>query len=161
MNQVENMHRQRETKRRTHKGRGGIDYHGAGIRDTYLRHQRTQKEKHWNWCQNGGLPKYQNRWNTRDNTAKGSHRISHLYRSLHLPKVNDNSEERESNYLHKSPERLLWFHQTCSNPRRAICSHSLVCSKNSLLILGIGPILNKELELIFRSDRSDCTCVYS
>ena len=37
---------------------------------------------------------------------------------------------------------------TCSSPRRAVHSHSLVCSKNSLLIVGIGTILNKELELI-------------
>ena len=50
---------------------------------------------------------------------------------------------------------------TCSSPRRAVRSHSLVCTKNSLLIVGIGPILNKELKLIFRSDRSDRTCVYS
>ena len=39
-------------------------------------------------------------------------------------------------------------------------SHSLVCIKNQLFIVGIGPILNKELEFIFRSDRSDCTLVY-
>ena len=52
-------------------------------------------------------------------------------------------------------------HVTCSSPRRAVRSHSLVCIENSLLIVGIGPILNKELELIFRSDRSDRTCVYS
>ena len=51
--------------------------------------------------------------------------------------------------------------KTCSSPRRAVRSHSLVCSKKSILIVGIGPILNKELELIFRSDRSDRTCVYS
>ena len=50
---------------------------------------------------------------------------------------------------------------TCFIPRCPVGSHSLVCSKNSLLIVGIGPILNKELGLIFRSDRSDCTCVYS
>ena len=50
---------------------------------------------------------------------------------------------------------------TCSRPRRDVRSHSLVCSENSLLIIGIGPVLNKELELIFRSDRSDCTWVYS
>ena len=52
-------------------------------------------------------------------------------------------------------------YQTCSSPGRAVRSHSLVCSKNCLLILGIGQILNKELELIFRSDCSDRTCVYS
>ena len=28
-------------------------------------------------------------------------------------------------------------------------SHSLVCSKNYLLIVGIGPIINKDLEFIF------------
>ena len=38
---------------------------------------------------------------------------------------------------------------TCSSPRRAVRSHSLVCSKNSLLIVGIGPILNKSLNLFF------------
>ena len=34
---------------------------------------------------------------------------------------------------------------TCSSPRCPVPSHSLVCSENSLLIIGIGPILNKEL----------------
>ena len=43
--------------------------------------------------------------------------------------------------LHIS-QRLL---QMCSRPRRAVRYHSLVCSKNSLLIIGIGPILDKEL----------------
>ena len=38
---------------------------------------------------------------------------------------------------------------TCSSPRRAVSSHSLVFSKNSLLIVGKGTILNKEIELIF------------
>ena len=59
--------------------------------------------------------------------------------------------------------RFRYFHfiLTCSSPRRAVRSHSLVCSEKYLLIVGIGPILNKELELIFRSDRSDRTCVYS
>ena len=46
---------------------------------------------------------------------------------------------------------------TCSSPRWAVRSHSLVCSENSLLIVGIGPILNKELKLIFRSDSSETT----
>ena len=49
--------------------------------------------------------------------------------------------------------RLGWLlcllYWTCSSPRQAVCSHSLVCSENSLLIVGIGPILKKELELIF------------
>ena len=38
---------------------------------------------------------------------------------------------------------------TCSSPRQAVCSHSLVCSEKYLLIVGIGPILNKELKIIF------------
>ena len=38
---------------------------------------------------------------------------------------------------------------TCSSPRQAVFSHYLVCSEKSLFIVGIGPILNKELELIF------------
>ena len=50
---------------------------------------------------------------------------------------------------------------TCSSPRCPLCSHSQVCIENHLFIVGIGPILNKELELIFRSDRSDRTYVYS
>ena len=47
---------------------------------------------------------------------------------------------------------------TCSIPRRAVRSHSLVYSENLLLIVGIGPLLNKELKLIFRYDRSARTC---
>ena len=46
---------------------------------------------------------------------------------------------------------------TCSSPICPLRSHSLVCIENHLFIVGIGPILNKELEFIFRSD---CTCVY-
>ena len=34
---------------------------------------------------------------------------------------------------------------TCSSPRRAVRSHSLVCSKNPFSIVGIGPIPVKEL----------------
>ena len=52
-------------------------------------------------------------------------------------------------------------HMTCSSPRRAVRSHSLVCSENSLLIVRIGPVLNKVIEIIFRSDCSDRTCIYS
>ena len=37
----------------------------------------------------------------------------------------------------------------------------MVCINNHLFIVGIGPILNKWLEFISRSDRSDCTCVYT
>ena len=35
--------------------------------------------------------------------------------------------------------------ETCSSPRRTVCSHSLVCSENPFLIVGIGPIPVKEL----------------
>ena len=35
-------------------------------------------------------------------------------------------------------------YQTCSSPGRAVRSHSLVCSENSLLIVGKGPIHDKE-----------------
>ena len=56
---------------------------------------------------------------------------------------------------------ILTIYRTCSSPGRAVPSHSLVCIENSLLIIGIVSILNKELGLIFRSDRSDHTCVYS
>ena len=51
--------------------------------------------------------------------------------------------------------------RTCSRPRRDVRSNSLVCSEKSLLIVGIGPILDKELELIFRSNCSDRTFVYT
>ena len=35
--------------------------------------------------------------------------------------------------------------KTCSGPRRPLRSHSLVCTKNHAFIVGIGPILDKEL----------------
>ena len=47
---------------------------------------------------------------------------------------------------------------TCSSPRCPLPSHSLVCIGNHLFVVGIGQILNKELEHIFRSDRSDRKC---
>ena len=63
--------------------------------------------------------------------------------------------------------RTLWMnyckdtHKTCSSPRCPLRSHSLVCIEKHLFIVGIRPILNKELKLIFRSDCSDRTYVYS
>ena len=51
-------------------------------------------------------------------------------------------------------------YMTCSIPRCTLHSHYLVCIENHLFILGIGPILNKELKFIFLSDGSDPTCVY-
>ena len=50
-----------------------------------------------------------------------------------------------------------WY-KTGSSPRYPLSSHSMVCIKNHLFIVVIGATLNKELELIFLSDR---TYVYS
>ena len=50
---------------------------------------------------------------------------------------------------------------TGSSPRCPLRSRSLVCIENHLFIVGIGLILNKELEFIYQSDRSDRTYVYS
>ena len=44
--------------------------------------------------------------------------------------------------LYPEDERM---HMTCSIPRLAVSSHSLVCSENPFSILGIGPIPVKEL----------------
>ena len=65
-----------------------------------------------------------------------------------------------SNYTVKTV-KLLVVIGTLSSPRCPLRSHSLVCIENHLFIVGIGPILNKELEFTFRSDRSDRTCVNS
>ena len=53
-----------------------------------------------------------------------------------------------------------WY-TTWSIPRCPLRSHSLVCIENHLFIVGIGPIINKYLEFIFWSDRSDRACVYT
>ena len=65
----------------------------------------------------------------------------------------------------------LLFTQKPTNSTLTICYcicecfpllfHSLVCTENNLFIVGIGPILNKELKFIFRSDNSDRTVAYS
>ena len=73
--------------------------------------------------------------------------------------------KKQENDTHNTPKQQdilcgVNLHMTCSSPRCTIRSHSLVCIKNHLFIVGIGTILNKELELIFRSDRSDHMCVY-
>ena len=41
--------------------------------------------------------------------------------------------------------------ETCSSPICPLRSHFLVCIKNHLYIVGIGPIFNRELKSIFRS----------
>ena len=56
---------------------------------------------------------------------------------------------------------LVLYFRNCSSPRCALCSNSLVCIENHLFIVGIVPIINKELEFIFRSDCSDRTYIYS
>ena len=53
------------------------------------------------------------------------------------------------------------FQKTWSSPRCPLRSHSLVYIENHLFTVGIGPILNKELEFIFWYNRSDHTYVYS
>ena len=49
---------------------------------------------------------------------------------------------------------------TWSSPICHLRSHSPVCIDFYLFIVGIGPILNKELKFIYLSDRSDHTCVF-
>ena len=55
---------------------------------------------------------------------------------------------------------VLFFIMTWSRPRCPLRSHYL-CIKNHLFIVGIGPILKKELGFIFQSDLSVRTYVYS
>ena len=55
----------------------------------------------------------------------------------------------------------LVMSMTWSSPIFPLRSHSLVCIENHLLIVVIGPIINKELEFIFWSDCSDHTRVYT
>ena len=49
---------------------------------------------------------------------------------------------------------------TVSIPIFHLQSHYLVCIKNHWFMVGIWPILNKEIEFIYRSYCSDCTYVY-
>ena len=55
------------------------------------------------------------------------------------------------------PSIYLWG----PSPRCPLQSHSLVSIENHLFIVGIGTIINREIEFIFRSERSDCKNVYS
>ena len=59
------------------------------------------------------------------------------------------------------PVPFLNLFLTGSSPRFPLRSHSLVCIKNHLFILGIGPILDKVLEFIYRSDHSDRILIVS
>ena len=43
------------------------------------------------------------------------------------------------------PHGGIILHMTCSSPRHPLSYNSLVCSKNYLFIVGIGPIRDKEL----------------
>ena len=42
-------------------------------------------------------------------------------------------------------KEVVYGLKTCSSQRRDVRSHSMVCSENSLLTVGIGPIRDKEL----------------
>ena len=61
--------------------------------------------------------------------------------------INDTpaSHSPVAHYLTLLPPLHIIFHKTCSSPRRPVRSHSMVCIKNSLFIVGIGPIRDKEL----------------
>ena len=61
--------------------------------------------------------------------------------------------------LNEKPTRE-WLSTTWYSPRCLLRSHFLVCVKNHLFIVGVGPILNKEPGFIFRSDCSDRACLY-
>ena len=60
-------------------------------------------------------------------------------------------------------KNLFFCQETCtplligSSPRWPLQFYYLVCIENHLFILRVGLILNKEIESIYRSDRSDCT----
>ena len=49
----------------------------------------------------------------------------------------------------------------CYSRRYPLFSHSLVCIKNHLFIVGIGLICDKEHQFIYPSDQYDRTCVLS
>ena len=46
---------------------------------------------------------------------------------------------------YKGMARYPLAEMTCSNPRRPVHSHFMVCSENYLFIVGIGPIRDKGL----------------
>ena len=56
---------------------------------------------------------------------------------------------------------LIQANGTGSRPRCPLQSLSLVCIENNLFIVGLGPILIKELKFIHRSDFYDHTYTYS
>ena len=56
---------------------------------------------------------------------------------------------------------ILGFLMTWFIPRCHLRSHYPVCIENNLFIVGIRPIINRETEFIYQSDRSDRTYVYS
>ena len=72
-------------------------------------------------------------------------------------------DENFDNFLNsmRVTRKTLPPDMTWSSARCYLRSHFPVCMKNNLFIVGIGPMIKKELELIFRSDISDRTCVYS
>ena len=83
-----------------------------------------------------------------------------IQKFLWVVKSSKNPETKLTfSYLCKSILVFLYYfcihYRTWSSPRYPLFSHSLVCIDNNLFIVGIGPILNKELEFIFRTDCSD------
>ena len=115
----------------------------------------------------------QNRWEVLLGYAHGANNthLNPIWQNLAAPEQDYFSPIRED--IFRDTERRLGLSlpvithdmadmfKTCSSRRCPLRSHSLVCIGNHLFIVGIVPILNKELEFIFRSDRSDRTCVYS
>ena len=65
------------------------------------------------------------------------------------------------NYLFQKYVSTFLYIQNWSSPGCHLRSHSPACIKNHLFIVGIGPILNKELRFIFRSYCSHRTYVYT
>ena len=63
--------------------------------------------------------------------------------------INVNITRNEANEWYLEAVVEVTKLKTCSSPRCHLRSHSLVCIKNHLFIVGIGPILNREIELIF------------
>ena len=73
--------------------------------------------------------------------------------SNHINNKNGCGNTKSDNYNYDDPERPDdYLVMTCSSPRCPLLSHSLVCSKNHLFIVGIGPICDKEISFIFRSN---------
>ena len=65
----------------------------------------------------------------------------HIWTCATVPHINGGPADQ---FTHP----LLSSYVTVSSPRSPLRSHSLLCIKNHLFLVGIGPILNKELGFI-------------